>query len=69
MAVSGVVIPGLRRACCGRVLRDRRLEEADVPLKADGRDADVDGDGEAALEVLRGEEEVTEPALKGGFFR
>jgi hypothetical protein len=58
--------PGLRSACCGRVLRDKRLEWFDVPVSGDGRGAEVEGDGKAAL--LRGEE-ATLPALNGGFLR
>lgn len=67
--MSGLAIPGLRRACCGSVLSDRRFEEADVPVRVEGRGAEVEGDGETVLEVLRGDEEVTEPALNGGFLR
>ena len=45
---------------------DRRFECADVPLRGDGRGAEVEGEGEAAW--VRGEE-ATLPALKGGFLR
>jgi hypothetical protein len=48
------------------VFSDRRLECADVPVRVDGRGAEVEGEGEAA--VVRGEE-ATLPALKGGFLR
>lgn len=47
-------------------MRERRLEWDDVPVSGDGRGAEVDGDGKAAL--LRGEE-ATLPALNGGFLR
>ena len=64
MAVS-MAPPGLRRACCGSVFRDKRLDWADVPMRVDGRGADEDGEGVA---VVRGDV-ATEPDLKGGFFR
>lgn len=67
MALSAGMPPGLRRACWGKVLSDRRFEWADVPVRGEGRGAEEEGDGDAAV-VVRGED-ATEPALNGGFFR